>query len=99
MNRPKFKYDHENLRYLELNKNFHSKVFRVLSWIMGSLVLAILINVLYASFFDTPVEKQVRQENRTLSEKYNILTREFAIIDTVLKEVMAIDENLYRTIF
>jgi murein DD-endopeptidase MepM/ murein hydrolase activator NlpD len=99
MRRSKFKYDHENLRYLELNKNFRSKLFRAFTWIMASLIFAILINVLYASFFDTPVERQVKQENKVLSDYYHDLTRQFVKIDTVLKDVRAIDENLYRTIF
>ena len=99
MKRSKFKYDHENLRYLELNKNFRSKVFRSFTWIMASLIIAILFNVLYASFFDTPIERQVKQENQALSEYFHDLTRQFVKIDTVLKDVRMIDENLYRTIF
>lgn len=99
MRRSKFKYDHENLRYLELNKNIRSKLFRIFTWIMASLIFAILINVLYSSFFDTPIERQVKQENKVLSEYYHDLTRQFVKIDTVLKDVRVIDENLYRTIF
>lgn len=99
MSRTNFKYDHENLRYLKLKRNFRAKFFRVFSWIMGSLVLAILFNIVYASFFDTPGERQVRQENKALSEYYENLTRKFVKIDTVLKEVRTTDENLYRTIF
>jgi len=99
MGRSKFRYDHENLRYLKLNQNFSAKFFRVFTWIMGSFVLAILFNIVYAAFFDTPGERQVRQENKALSEYYDILTKRFVKIDTVLKEVRKTDENLYRTIF
>jgi murein DD-endopeptidase MepM/ murein hydrolase activator NlpD len=95
----KFKYDHENLRYLRLNQNFRGKFLKAFIWLMGTMFLAIVFNVLYASFFDTPAERQVRQENKALSEYFDMLNRKFVKIDTVLREVRKIDENLYRTIF
>jgi len=95
----KFKYDQESLRYSKLNQNIRGKLFRVFTWIMGCIVLAILFNILYASLFDTPSERKAKQEYKALSEYYEILNRKFIKIDTVLKEVRKIDENLYRTIF
>jgi len=99
MARSHFKYDPDNLKYLKLNRNLRSKLFRVFSWTAGSLVLAILLNVIYAFFFDTPRESQIRQENRALSQDYEYLAKKYSRVDTVLKEVRSIDENLYRTIF
>ena len=61
--------------------------------------MAILLNVVYAFFFDTPKESQIRQENNALSLDYDYLSKKYNRIDTVLKEVRSIDENLYRTIF
>jgi murein DD-endopeptidase MepM/ murein hydrolase activator NlpD len=99
MPRSQFKYDPENLKYLKLNQNLRSKFFRAFSWIAGSLVLAILLNLVYAFFFDTPRESQIRQENKALSQDYDFLAKKYSRVDTVLKEVRSIDENLYRTIF
>jgi murein DD-endopeptidase MepM/ murein hydrolase activator NlpD len=99
MPRSHFKYDPDNLRYLKLNQNLRSRLFRIFSWIAGSLVLAILLNIIYAFFFDTPRESQIRQENRALSQDYEFLAKKYSRVDTVLKEVRSIDENLYRTIF
>ena len=99
MARTQFKYDPDNLRYFKLNHNLRSRVFRIFSWVAGSLVLAILLNIVYAFFFDTPRESQIRQENRALSQDYEFLAKKYNRVDTVLKEVRSIDENLYRTIF
>ncbi len=99
MPRSQFKYDPENLRYLKLNQNLRAKVFKIFSWVTGSLVLAIILNVIYAFFFDTPRESQIRQENRALTQDYEFLSKKYSRVDTVLKEVRSIDENLYRTIF
>lgn len=62
-------------------------------------MLAIILNVIYAFFFDTPRESQIRQENRALFQDYEFLAKKYSRVDTVLKEVRSIDENLYRTIF
>ncbi len=99
MTRSQFKYDPENLKYFKLNHNLRSRILRAFSWISGSLFLAIVLNILYAFFFDTPRESQIRQENRALMQDYEFLANKYSRVDTVLKEVRAIDENLYRTIF
>jgi len=99
MRRSQFKYDHENLKYLKLNRNLRSRVFNAFSWIAGSLIVAIMLNIMYAFFFDTPRESQIRQENKALSQDYEFLSKKYSRVDTVLKEVRSIDENLYRTIF
>lgn len=99
MPRSQFKYDPENLRYLKLNQNLRAKLFRIFSWVTGSLVLAIILNIIYAFFFDTPRESQIRQENKALTQDYEFLSKKYSRVDTVLKEVRSIDENLYRTIF
>jgi murein DD-endopeptidase MepM/ murein hydrolase activator NlpD len=94
-----FKYDPENLKYLKLNHNLRSRIFKAFSWIAGSLVLALILNVIYAFFFDTPRESQIRRENQALLQDYEFLVKKYSRVDTVLKEVRTIDENLYRTIF
>lgn len=99
MPRVHFKYDPENLKYLKLNQNLRSRLFRIFSWTAGSLIFAIILNIIYAFFFDTPKEGEIRQENKALSQDYEFLVKKYSRVDTVLKEVRAIDENLYRTIF
>lgn len=99
MPKAQFKYDPENLKYLKLYQNFRSRAIRAFSWVAGSLFVAIILNVLYALFFDTPKESQLRQENQALMQDYEYLTKKYRRVDTVLKEVRSIDENLYRTIF
>ncbi len=99
MPRSHFKYDPDSLKYLKLNRNLRSKLFRGFSWIAGTIVLAIIVNIIYAFFFDTPRESQIRQENRVLSQDYEFLAKKYNRVDTVLREVRLIDENLYRTIF
>lgn len=95
----KYVYDPENLKYEQLDKNLKSRVLRIFSWVGASLFLGLLIVVLYSLFFDTPRERELRQENIALSEDYKFLTQKYSRIDTVLDELQNIDQNIYRTIF
>ncbi|MFW5644391.1 MAG: M23 family metallopeptidase [Bacteroidota bacterium] len=95
----RFIYDPENIKYEQIDKNIKSRIVRIIKWVATSLILGLLIVVLHSVFFDTPRERELRQENIALSEDYKFLTRKYTRIDTVLKELKNIDENIYRTIF
>ena len=95
----KFTYDPDSLRYSEVKNNLRAKFIRGFVFITAGLTLAISLNVIYALFFDTPYERQVRQENKSLSQDFNLLYQRYFQIDTVLKSLKSTDENIYRMIF
>ncbi|MGC9342012.1 MAG: M23 family metallopeptidase, partial [Bacteroidales bacterium] len=95
----RYVYDPEKLRYEQVDKDLKSKILRILTWFGSSLIIGLLIIIIYSIIFDTPRERELRQENIALSEDYKYLSEKYSNIDTVLKEVQNIDENIYRTIF
>lgn len=95
----RFVYDPENLRYEQVDRDLKSKVLRILTWVGSSMIIGLFIIVFYSFVFDTPRERELRQENKALLEDYKYLSQKYSRIDTVLKEVRNIDENIYRTIF
>jgi murein DD-endopeptidase MepM/ murein hydrolase activator NlpD len=95
----RYVFDQDNLRYEKIDKDLKSKFLRIFSWVGSSLILGLLIIVLYSFIFDTPRERQLRQENAALMEDYKYLNQKYSRVDTVLKEVQNIDEDIYRTIF
>jgi murein DD-endopeptidase MepM/ murein hydrolase activator NlpD len=95
----RFIYDPENLQYHQLDKSFRGKLLRILFWLGSSIILGLLIVLGYSFFFDTPRERELRQENISLMEDYQYLNQKYSRIDTVLNELQNIDENIYRTIF
>jgi murein DD-endopeptidase MepM/ murein hydrolase activator NlpD len=68
-------------------------------YVAAILVIAVLLNVIYSLFFDTPRERQIRRENEMLMEQYDLLSERKRIVDTVMQEVEQIDKNIYRVIF
>jgi len=95
----KFTYDPERLHYSEVKKDLRSKFIRSFVFITAGLSLAIFLNVIYAFFFDTPYERQIRQENKSLTQDFDLLYQRYSQIDTVLKSLKTTDENIYRMIF
>lgn len=93
-----YRFDPDSLQYEKVEKDLRSRLMKVLTGI-SSLVLGVLIIVLYSVLFDTPRERELRQENEALHEDYLYLSRKYAQIDTVLRELKDIDKNIYRTIF
>jgi murein DD-endopeptidase MepM/ murein hydrolase activator NlpD len=95
----RFVFDKEKLNYSRVGKNLRDKLLRISAYFMASLTIAIFLNILYALFFNTPHERQLKQENASLLQDYEFLNRRFSQIDTVLTSLRARDENIYRMIF
>ena len=96
MARSHYKFNPEDLNYDQLDRSLNAKIWRIVIYVAAILVLAILLNVIYSLFFDTPRERQIRRENELLMEQYNLLSERKRIVDTVMQEVEQIDKNIYR---
>lgn len=94
-----FKFNPEDLNYDKLDNSLGARVWRIVIYIAAVLVIAVLLNVVYSLFFDTPRERQIRRENEVLQEQYNTLSERKRMVDTVMAEVERIDRDIYRVIF
>lgn len=70
-----------------------------MSYITVVFSIAIMLNILYTSVFDTPQEKVLMRENNQLQIQYDILNQRLGNLETVLKDIERRDDNIYRTIF
>ncbi len=95
----KYTYNPDKLYYARVHNNLRFRFLRIFIFIMAGIFLAILLNIIYAVFFDTPYERQLRQENSALSQDFEFLYQRYNQIDTVLKSLKGTDENIYRMIF
>jgi murein DD-endopeptidase MepM/ murein hydrolase activator NlpD len=99
MSTEKYKFDPEKLSYKQVNKGFKYHIIRVVGWIGAAVILGIIVAALYSLVFDTPRERQLRQENRSLYQDLSKLNERYQRIDTVMRELSYIDKNIYKTIF
>ncbi len=94
-----FKYNPDDLNYSRVDDSLKARIWRVLIYLAAILVIAVLLNVIYSIFFDTPRERQIRRENELLQEQYEELSQRKSLVDTVMNEVQQIDKDIYRVIF
>jgi len=99
MSDSKYIYDPDNINFNRVDNTLKRKIFRGILFGFSGIFLAVALAFVYTFFFDTPRERQERREYKSLSEDYALLSRKFERIDTVLKELSAVDQNIYRTIF
>jgi murein DD-endopeptidase MepM/ murein hydrolase activator NlpD len=97
--KPKYKFNHETLSFDKMVLGSKELVLKFFAYFAGSVFLAIIYLLLFASIFDTPKEKALKREIDQLSLQYEIMNREMGNIEKVLQNLQATDDNLYRTIF
>jgi murein DD-endopeptidase MepM/ murein hydrolase activator NlpD len=99
MPRSQYKFNPEDLHYDKLDNSIGARIWRVVIYVFAILVLAIILNVVYSIFFDTPGERQIRRENEMLQDQYDALSERKRRVDTVMQEIQQIDRDIYRVIF
>lgn len=99
MAKPKYKFDHNTLKYNKIVLTGKQKFYRFLTYFSATLIFAVIYNVVFALFFDTPKEKGLNRENDQLKEQYTILTKRFDLVEKTLEDLQKRDDNIYRVIF
>jgi len=99
MEQSQFKFNPEDLNFNKLDDSLGARIWRIVIYVAATVVIAVLLNVVYSLFFDTPRERQIRRENEMLLEEYETLSERKRMVDTVMQEVEQIDRDIYRVIF
>ena len=99
MPRTKYKFNPDSLSFDKVRMGVKALFLRFLAYIIGSVIIALLYWVVFASFFDSPKEKALKREVEQMTIQYDLIHREMANIETVLDGLQKTDDNLYRTIF
>ena len=99
MEQSQFKYNPKDLNYNKLDDSLGARIWRIAIYAVALMVIAVLLNVVYSLFFDTPRERQIRRENEMLLKEYETLSDRKKVVDTVMQEVEQIDRDIYRVIF
>lgn len=99
MARTKYKFNPESLSYDRIRLGFKVMVLRLLAYIVGSVIIAIIYGYIFATFVDSPKEKALKREISQLSLQYELMNKDMENVENVLKHLEQTDDNLYRTIF
>jgi len=99
MVKSKYRFVPDEVSYRKVDDRKGARFWRIMIYVAAIVVVAVLLNFLYSIFFDSPRERQIRQENKELARQYELLKEKKEIVDTVLQNVKNTDENIYRLIF
>lgn len=99
MGKSQYKFSQDDIHFKKVDSSFKYRFWRIFSYIIGALFLALILNFVFILLFDSPSERMVRRENENLMEQYQILQDRKATVDTVFKEISRTDENIFRLIF
>lgn len=95
----KFRYNPETLSYERVDYSFGYYLRRVLRVLFWGLIFGAGFSFCFYTFFDSPKEEILKQENEALQVQYRVLNDQVSHMQEVLKSLEERDENLYRVIF
>lgn len=99
MIRGKYKFNEKKLTYEKIELTGKQRFFRFLTYFAATLVIALIYNIVYSLFFDTPKEKGMKREIQQLLVQYEVLNNRFDLIENTLTDLKQRDDNIYRVIF
>lgn len=99
MAKVKYKFNHNSLSYDKIVFSRKQKFYRILTYFAATLFIAIIYNVIFAVFFDTPKEKGLIRENKQLADQFTHLSTRFELVERTLEDLRKRDDNIYRVIF
>jgi len=98
---PKIKYhfDSNTLTFKKVRLVRKQIIFRFLFFLIVTGSAALILNLLYTSFYPTPKVAMLVEDQNTILAKYDILNAKIAEIDHVIADIEHRDDYVYRTIF
>lgn len=99
MAKKKYKFNPDTLSYERVGISTKEKLKKIAAYLSSSLALAILLTVLFLSFYETPRSKILKRENQKLLTQYELMLHDIERIENVLTELQHRDDNIYRVIF
>jgi len=99
MEKFKYKYNPKTVKYEKVKLTWRDKFYRFLTYFLATIVIAIVYNLVFSAFFDTPKEKGLKRENEQLKLQYEILNKRFDLVENTLQDLQQRDNNIYRVIF
>jgi len=95
----KYRFDKDSLSYSKIVLSGKQRFLRVGTYFLATLIIAIIYNVVFAVFFDTPKEKGLKREIQLMKEQYTKIENRFSLVANTLEDLKQRDDNIYRVIF
>jgi murein DD-endopeptidase MepM/ murein hydrolase activator NlpD len=92
-------YDSNTLNYERVYPSTKDRVFTVVRHLSSGIIVGVVLFFVLMRFFGSPMEAQLRKENKLLQTQFEVLSLRLNNAFEILTDVQQRDENLYRAIF
>lgn len=99
MTKHKYLFNPDSLSYQKVAPTLKKRIVRAAVILATAAVISTIYYTVYSIFFDTPVEKKLKHENKILSKQYRELDKRFDKLQRVVGDLQTRDQNIYRVIF
>lgn len=99
MAKQRYHFNRDQLSFTEAKRTWKSVLLSTLRYLLATFAIAVIAFMLFASFFQTPREQQIRQENALLAKYIDSLRTNYIQVEEVLGELEQRDDNIYRMLF
>lgn len=99
MSKTKYYYDTNTCKYEPVTLTTKDLILDGVMYTSMILLAAVGVVVIYMSFYDTPKEVSLRDENEKLQFYYTILDKQLAEYSNMLSLLQDRDDGIYRTIY
>ena len=99
MAKVKYQYNESTLSYEKIKLSPSAKILRFTLFSIAALICGGGIYVLFNIVYDSPQERQLREEKEALLLQYELMGKRLDQMSTILADLENRDDNIYRSIF
>lgn len=95
----RYRFNPESLSYDRIQLTITQKLWRVMAYLISSLVVGGGMLLIISMFYDLPKERIFRRELVFLRTQYELTEKKLDQVEEVLTDLQNRDDNIYRVIF
>ena len=99
MAKVKYQYNESTLSYEKIKLSASAKILRITLFSIAALICGGGIYALFNIVYDSPQERQLREEKDALLLQYELMGKRLEQMSTILADLENRDDNIYRSIF
>jgi murein DD-endopeptidase MepM/ murein hydrolase activator NlpD len=94
-----YRFNRQTLTYEQIRLSFKQKAWMVTKHLITGTGIGVALFVIATYVFDSPYERQLKNENKLLLAQYRVLSKRMDDSQKVLEDLKQRDDRLYRAIF
>lgn len=95
----KYKFNKEQLSFVEDKLGIKGRLSVAFRFLLATILLAVLYYIIFALLFNTKQEELIIKQNQMMEQEYKKVADKMEILDKVIVDLKARDQEIYRNLF